>query len=195
MKYIKKNKLTAKNISFFCALCCMFAFSFPLQGHAEETLEQNSLQMPSAGGKLNLTPQKREDIAAERGEEKEALKQEKPTNTIQEEIQQEQQLKVPLPEENNKNIQTKRQDIILAPGHSQNSVITQEDGANVIIVHGSNKTPENYTNSTNVNNGFYMNITNPDGSSMNMGTYFNSNSNSNSPRKQSRAQIIVDKMD
>lgn len=192
MKYTKKNYLSVKNMAILGALLCFFAF--PCQSHAEntldeKTLEQNSQSIPSLGGKLNLTPQKREDIAAEKEEGKENLQHQEITKENQDKTQ----LKEALPEGKNKKIQTKREDIILHPGHNQNSVIMQEDGSNVIIVHGTNKAPENYTNSTNVNNGFYMNITNPDGSGMNMGTYFNSNSSSNSPHKRSSAQIIVDK--
>ena len=135
-----------------------------------------------------------EVIETEKEEGKENLQSGEITKENQDENQLKETLpKETLPEEKNKKIQSNRKDIILAPGSNQNSVIMQEDGSNVIIVHGSNKIPENYTNSTNVNNGFYMNITNPDGSGMNMGTYFNSNSGSNSPRKRSRAQIIVDK--
>lgn len=194
MKYTKKNNLTAKKTAILSALLCLFMFSFPAQNHAENILdekapEQNTQSIPSLGGKLNLTPQKREVIETEKEEGKENLQ----SGEITKENQDENQLKETLPEEKNRKIQTNRKDIILAPGSNQNSVIMQEDGSNVIIVHGSNKIPENYTNSTNVNNGFYMNITNPDGSGMNMGTYFNSNSGSNSPRKRSRAQIIVDK--
>jgi len=199
MKYTKKNNLTAKKTAILSALLCLFTFSFPAQNHAENILgekapEQNMQSIPSLGGKLNLTPQKREVIEAEKGEGKENLQPDEITKENQDENQLKETLpKETLPEEKNKKIQTNRKDIILAPGNNQNSVIMQEDGSNVIIVHGSNKIPENYTNSTNVNNGFYMNITNPDGSGMNMGTYFNSNSSSNSPRKRSRAQIIVDK--
>lgn len=183
---------TMKNFYLLSALLCLFTFSFPLQSNAEEkVLEQNTLQMPSLGGKLNLTPQKQEENSAQQDEQKENL-QNKETEEP-EENQEKEQVKTGLSKE--KKIQTKHEDIVLAPGHNQNSVIMQEDGSNVIIVHGSNKAPENYTNSTNVNNGFYMNITNPDGSGMNMGTYFNSNSNSNSLRKRSSAQIIVDKME
>ncbi len=199
MKYTKKNNLTAKKTAILSALLCLFMFSFPAQNHAENILdekapEQNTQSIPSLGGKLNLTPQKREVIETEKEEGKENLQSGEITKENQDENQLKETLpKETLPEEKNKKIQSNRKDIILAPGSNQNSVIMQEDGSNVIIVHGSNKIPENYTNSTNVNNGFYMNITNPDGSGMNMGTYFNSNSGSNSPRKRSRAQIIVDK--
>ena len=179
MKYTKKNNLTAKKTAILSALLCLFMFSFPAQNHAENILdekapEQNTQSIPSLGGKLNLTPQKREVIETEKEEGKENLQSGEITKENQDENQLKETLpKETLPEEKNKKIQSNRKDIIL--------------------VHGSNKIPENYTNSTNVNNGFYMNITNPDGSGMNMGTYFNSNSGSNSPRKRSRAQIIVDK--
>lgn len=189
MQYMKiNNKKFSKNISFLLALLCLFTFSFPIKSHAEEkNLDSTSLQMPSFGGKLDLTPQKPEDIAEQKSEQDKE-------QTAENENQENEQINLTPAKGQKKNPQTKREDIILAPGHNQDSVIMQEeDGSNVIIVHGTNKKPENYTNSTNVNNGFYMNITNPDGSGMNMGTYFNSNSSSNSPQKRSRAQIIVDK--
>lgn len=197
MQYIiKSNKKITKNNFFLFAVFCVFTLVFPLQSYAEEkNIGQNDLQLPEARGKLDLTLQKSEDIAMVKGEQKEILnnKETSEENQLKEGIAKE-ALSEDL-EEKRKNIQTKREDIILAPGHNQHSVIMKEDGSNVMIVHGSNKKPENYTNSTNVNNGFYMNITNPDGSGMNMGTYFNSNSSSNSPHRQSRAQIIVDKRD
>ena len=65
---------TMKNFSLLSALLCLFTFSFPLQSNAEEKeLEQNTLQMPSLGGKLNLTPQKQEENSAQQDEQKENL--------------------------------------------------------------------------------------------------------------------------
>ncbi len=103
----------------------------------------------------------------------------------------------------------------------EENITVTEDGNNLMVVRGSsrnryntsfnssynstyqqNNSPitqnspcenEMQSNSTNANSGLYMNVTNPDGSSMNFGAYFNANTNSNQPRRKSSAQIFVDK--
>lgn len=195
MQYKQKNSKTVWIVGLFFFLAVL---SFPLQSHAEqEAAAQENAQMPSFGGKLDLTPQTKEEISTteKQSENNSPTTEENSVENLanlQGKTEQEAQ---PAQKAGQHNPVTQK-DVILAPGrYTGNSVMMEEDGSNVMIVRGSNKLPENYTNSTNINNGFYMNITNPDGSGMNMGTYFNSNSNSNYPRKQSKAQIVIDKME
>lgn len=190
----KKSKIIwIVGIFFF-----LFAFSFPLQSHAEqEAAKQENVQLPSLGGKLDLTPQTEEEISTtEKQSENNSLTTKKNSVENLANLQGITEQEAQTAKKAGQHRPATQKDVILAPGrYTGNSVIMEEDGSNVMIVHGTNKLPENYTNSTNINNGFYMNITNPDGSGMNMGTYFNSNSNSNYPRKQSKAQIVIDKME
>lgn len=196
MQYRAKNINRVWILSIFSFF---FAFSFPFQSHAENEISEQKIPgqetLPSLGGKLDLTPQIQEGISdSKKQSENNSLTakenaDENPAN-LREKAEQEAQ----AAKKTGQHRPQVQKDVILAPGQ-HHSVIMEEDGSNVMIVHGSNKIPENYTNSTNINNGFYMNITNPDGSGMNMGTYFNSSSNSNSPRKQSKAQMIIDKME
>lgn len=195
MRHTNKKNII-KKLCFLSLSCCLPAFSSPVQTFAEEIPEQETFiqeteQLPSLGGKLDLTPQIPEESAENKSEKQSLTTDENSVTAINTTEQ-----KTPAAQKTEHPRLPAQKDRILAPGHNNNnSVIMQEDGSNVMIVHGSNKIPENYTNSTNINNGFYMNITNPDGSGMNMGTYFNSNSSSNSPRKQSKAQMIIDKME
>lgn len=196
MQYISKNINGLWILSIFSLF---FAFSFPVQSHAENEISEQKISgqevLPSLGGKLDLTPKIQEEISdSKKQSENNSMtakenSDENPANLRENAGQEAQTAK-----KTGQHRPPMQKDVILAPGQ-HNSVIMEEDGSNVMIVHGSNKIPENYTNSTNINNGFYMNITNPDGSGMNMGTYFNSSSNSNSPRKQSKAQMIIDKME
>lgn len=175
MHTIQKNSKKIWMISFFCCLAALFC---PLQSSAENPrTNQENMQTPSIGGKLSLTPPA--ELQAKENPDDKKLTPNGYANTS--------------PDTMTKEHHTNK-DIILAPGR-HHSVIIEEDGSNVMILHGQDKIPENYTNSTNINNGFYMNIINPDGSAMNMGTYFNSNSNSNYPRKRSSAQMIIDKVE
>lgn len=206
------NKNIIKFLWILILSCCLPSFS-PAQSFAEEKTEQETLkqeteQLPSFGGKLDLTPQLPEENAEIKAETQSLRADENSANVQKNTEQKERAEQAKRARQTERAEQTgqaaqkseqprlpAQKDTILAPGHGNNSVMIQEDGSNVMIVHGSNKIPENYTNSTNINNGFYMNITNPDGSGMNMGTYSNSSSNSNTPRKQSKAQMIIDKME
>lgn len=198
MKYIPKNTHALCILSLFCLF---FAFSYPVQSHAENEISEQKMPeqepLPSFGGKLDLTPQTTEEISkAEKQSEKNSLTTEENSAENPANLQEKTEQKAQTAQKAGQHRPPAQKDVILAPGsYTGNSVIVEEDGSNVMIVHGSNKRPENYTNSTNINNGFYMNITNPDGSGMNMGTYSNSSSNSNTPRKQSKAQMIIDKME
>lgn len=188
MQYRQKITHTLWIVSLFCTVLICF---FPLQSYAEETTEQKAL--PTFGGKLDLTPQTKEEISnTEKQSENNGLTANE--NFVENLANLQEKQEAQTAQKTGQHRPANQKDSILAPGQ-HNSVMMEEDGSNVMIVHGSNKLPENYTNSTNINNGFYMNITNPDGSGMNMGTYFNSNSNSNAPRKQSKAQMIIDKME
>lgn len=198
MKYIPKNTHVLWMLSLFCLF---FAFSHPVQSHAENEISEQKMPeqetLPSFGGKLDLTPQTTEEISkAEKQSEKNSLTTEENSAENPANLQEKTERETQAAPKAGQHRPPAQKDVILAPGrYTGNSVIMEEDGSNVMIVHGSNKRPENYTNSTNINNGFYMNITNPDGSGMNMGTYSNSSSNSNSPRKQSKAQMVIDKME
>lgn len=175
MHTIQKN---TKKMWITGIFCCLFALSCPLQSSAENSQpNEEKLQTPSIYGKLSLAPPAEHHATINKNAEDKKLTTDGYANNLSNDITKG---------------HSANKDIILAPGR-YNSVIMEEDGSNVMIVRGQDNIPENYTNSTNINNGFYMNIINPDGSGMNMGTYFNSNSNSNYPRKRSSAQMIIDK--
>lgn len=178
MHTIQKNTKKIWITGFFC---CLLALSCPLKSNAENPeSNQEPPQTPSIDGKLSLTPPAELNTDTKQNPEDKKLT----TNEFADKIQGKKATKK----------HPAGKDIILAPGR-HNTVIVEEYGSNVMTVHGEDKIPENYSNSTNINNGFYMNIINPDGSGMNMGTYFNSNSNSNYPRKRSSAQMIIDKIE
>lgn len=176
MSTISQNNM--KKLWIPSIFCCLLSLFCPMQSGAENSQPtQEKLQTPSIDGKLSLTPPAEQRTEINKDTEDKKLTTDGYANNLPNKIT---------------GGHSTSKDIILAPGR-HHTVIMEEYGSNVMIVRGQDKIPENYTNSTNINNGFYMNIINPDGSGMNMGTYFNSNSNSNYPRKRSSAQMIIDK--
>lgn len=142
---------------------CLASFALPMYSKAENELLPEPNGIPSYNGKLNLSLQ-----------DEAALKQK---NRAEEKQSPKQKL-------NGREIRLNN--------YPASTIQTTEDGSNLIVIQGS-RYPEIQSNSTNHNNGFYMNITNPDGSAMSFGSYFNSNSSSQGGRRQSRSQIIVEK--
>lgn len=162
---------------------CAFCLLLPSYGKAqEENMPANDV--PSYGGKLDLSSpkeplQEKEIPALNTDAENQEIDNPEPADTAKK------------TERANTPNRSTTNDIILQTNRNH-SLIVEENGSNLLTTKSS-KLPETYSNSTQLNNGFYMNITNPDGSSMNFGTYFNSNTSSNGPRRKSSSQIIVDK--
>jgi len=162
---------------------CAFCLLLPSYGKAQE---ENISGIPSYGGKLEISPQKellpeKEMPALSTDVENQEIGTPEQTGTTKKT----EKAKTNTPDRSTAN------DIILQTNRVH-SLIVEENGSNLLTTKSS-KLPETYSNSTQLNNGFYMNITNSDGSSMNFGTYFNSNTSSNGPRRKSSSQIIVDK--
>ncbi len=162
---------------------CAFCLLLPSYGRAQE---ENISGIPSYGGKLEISPQKellpeKEMPALSTDAENQEIGTPEQTGTTKKT----EKAKTNTPDRSTAN------DIILQTNRDH-SLIVEENGSNLLTTKSS-KLPETYSNSTQLNNGFYMNITNSDGSSMNFGTYFNSNTSSNGPRRKSSSQIIVDK--
>lgn len=154
---------------------CLASFALPVHSQAENELPQASGSLPSYNGRLDLSVQDENSIKEEKNNIPETEQYAAETN-------------------GSANRQSPKSKEIRLNGMNGSSIGVAEDGSNLIIVQGS-RYPQDYGNYANHNNGFYMNITNPDGSSMNFGSYFNSSTGSNAGRRQSRSQIIVDKIE
>lgn len=141
---------------------CLISFALPMHSKAENEPLPEPNGIPSYNGSLSLSPQ-----------DEAAIKQE---NKAEKTVSQKQK-------KDDREIRLNK--------YPASTIQTTEDGSNLIVIQGS-RYPEIQNNSVNHNNGFYMNITNPDGSAMSFGSYFNSNSSSQGGRRQSRSQIIVE---
>lgn len=154
---------------------CLFSFALPMHSKAEnEPLLPASSSIPSYNGKLDLSLQEENNLTLPQTPKKQSKAGQQPDDA----------------ESGQKNKE------IRLHAYPQSTIQTMEDGSNLMIVQGS-RSPyhQEYGSSTSNNGGFYMNVTNPDGSAVNFGSFFNSNSSTGGPRRQSRSQIIIDKQE
>lgn len=154
---------------------CLFSFALPMHSKAEnDALLPESSNIPSYNGKLDLSLQQENNFTQSQAP---AAK-----NTAKSEL-------------GNSDSKAKNKEIRLH-AYPQSTIRTTEDGSNLMIVQGSRFPYHNEYNSSSGNSGgFYMNVTNPDGSAVNFGSFFNSSSSTGGPRRQSRSQIIIDKQE
>lgn len=174
---------TCKKIIPSGILCCLAAFALPLTAKAEESMETflnapSQTAMPEYSGKL---------AAPQNSAPAEQNGQAQPNSQVQRNYQVQQNAQNSMQKSMNSYTMT-------TPNYPESSVSVTEDGSNLYVLKGS-RLHDDYSNSYNHNNGFYMNITNPDGSAMSFGSYFNSNSTVNGPRRRSHSQIITDKIE